>query len=273
MLTGRVRQGFTLIELMIAIVITVMVVGSIYRSVLVTQRASRAQGEQLALQSSVRGAVLLVLNELRDLSTAEGGTAHQNDILSMSPASISYRALRGLGFSCTSSSPNQLRISRADFSGFRDPQSGRDSLLLYTDSTGTGSESEWIPLPIISVSTTTACPGSVPGITLTTASRAWLSGMDPGIPVRVYEPMELRVYQSEGQSWLGTRSISSGEAIQPLFGPVSNQDGFRLGYLDRAGRPTATPSAVGSIAVRVHAVGQTADEELTAVVALRNAAQ
>jgi Prokaryotic N-terminal methylation motif len=273
MLTSRVRQGFTLIELMIATVTMVVVVAGIYRSVLVTQRVARAQGEQLALQSSVRGAMLLVLNELRELSTVQGGSGHQNDILSISPGSIAYRAMRGIGFSCTSASPDQLRISRAGFSGFRDPQPGRDSLLLYTDSAGTGSESEWIPLPITSVSTTTACPGSVPGITLTTASRSWLSGKDPGIPLRVYEPMELRVYQSEGQSWLGTRSISTGEAIQPLFGPLSNQDGFRLSYLDRAGRPTATPSAVGSIAVRVHGVGQTADEELTAMVALRNAVQ
>jgi prepilin-type N-terminal cleavage/methylation domain-containing protein len=272
MLTGRRRQGFTLVELMIAIVITVMVLGTIHRSVLVTQRAARAQSEQLALQSGVRGAVLLVLNELRELSTAEGGTGHQNDILSASPGSISYRAMRGLGFSCTPSTSNQLQIGRAGFSGFRDPQPGRDSLLLYADSTGAGSEAGWIPLPITSVSTTTACPGSAPGITLTTSSNVWLTGKQAGLPVRIYEPMELKVYQSEGQSWLGTRSISAGEAIQPLFGPLSNQDGFRLGYLDRAGRPTAVPSAVGSITVRVHAVGQTADEELTGLVILRNAA-
>ena len=272
MLTGRVRQGFTLIELMIATAITGVVLGSIYQSVLVSQRAARAQGEQLALQSSVRGAVLLVLTELRELSTVAGGTGHQNDILSLSPGSISYRAMRGLGFSCTASSPNQLRISRAGFSGFRDPQPGRDSLLLYADSAGTGSVPEWIPLPIIGVSTTTACPSSAPGITLTTSPTAWLAGKQAGLPLRIYEPMELRVYHSEGQFWLGTRSISAGEAIQPLFGPLSNQDGFRLDYRDRAGRPTTTLSAVGSIIVSVHGVGQTADEQLTTEVVLRNAA-
>jgi hypothetical protein len=267
----RSRLGFTLIELMIATVTMVLVLGSIYQTVLVTQRVAQAQGEQLALQSSVRGAVLVVLNELRELSTAEGGSGHQNDILSIGASAIAYRAMRGTGFTCTSSTSDQLRISRTGFSGFRDPQAGRDSLLLYADSAGSGAEPGWMALPISRVSTSTACPGSDPGITLTTAPIAWLTGKEAGLPVRIYEPMELRLYQSEGKSWLGTRSMGTAEGVQPLFGPLSNQDGFRLSYRDRAGRPTSTAAAVRSIAVSVHGLARGADEELTGEVFLRNA--
>jgi hypothetical protein len=263
--------GFTLIELMIATVTLVLVLGSIYQTVLVTQRAARAQGEQLALQSSVRGAVLVVLNELRELSTTEGESGQQNDLLSIGPSAIAYRAMRGTGFTCTPSTSDQLRISRSGFSGFRDPQAGRDSILLYADSVGSGAEPGWVALPITRVSTSTACPGSDPGIALTTRSTAWLTGKEAGLPVRIYEPMELRLYQSEGKSWLGARSMGAAEAIQPLFGPLSNQDGFRLSYRDRAGRPTATATAVRSIAVSVHGVAPGADEELTGEVFLRNA--
>ena len=271
MLIGRVRQGFTLIELMIAIVSMVLVIGAIYQSLVVTQRITRAQGEQLGVQSSVRGAVLVVVNELRELSTVEGGTGAQNDILSIGPAAIVYRAMRGSGISCTVSSTSQLRISRSSFSGFRDPQPGRDSLLVYADSAGTEAEAVWIPMPITGVSTTMPCPGSLPGITLATAPAPWLSGRSAGLPLRVYEPMELKLYQSEGKSWLGTRSLSAGEVIQPLFGPLSGEDGFRLGYLDRTGRPTSNLTAVRSIAVSVHGMNAAADEQLSTEVALRNA--
>ena len=265
------RRGFTLIELMVATVLTVAVVAVVYQGLFATQRVVRAQGEQLAVQSSVRGAVLLVANELRELSTGEGGLPAQNDILSMTSSALAYRAMRGFGLTCTTSGEDQVRLDRNGFSGFRDPQAGRDSLLVYADTDGIGTEPAWMPLPITRVSNSTACPGGAPGITLTTAPASWLSGRDAALPVRIYEPMELRLYQSEGRSWLGTRSLATGEAIQPLFGPLSEADGFRLQYLDRAGRPTASPTAVQSIVVTVHGIGQAASEQLTTEVALRNA--
>jgi Tfp pilus assembly protein PilW len=271
MLIRRSPLGFTLVELMIATVTGVLVLGVMYQSVVIAQRVTRAQGEQLGVQSSVRGAVLVVVNELRELSTVEGGAREQNDILSISPAGMVYRAMRGTGFTCTASSSNQLRISRSSFSGFRDPQAGRDSILVYADTTVTGAEPLWMPLPVMGV-LATLCPGAAAGITLLTTAAPWLSGQPNGLPVRVYEPMELKLYQSEGKFWLGTRSVSAGEVIQPLFGPLSGDDGFRLGYLDRAGHPTSNVTAVKSIAVSVHGITGAADEQLTTEVALRNAA-
>jgi Tfp pilus assembly major pilin PilA len=270
MLIRRDPQGFTLVELMIATVTGVLLLGVMYQSVVITQRVTRAQGEQLGVQSSVRGAMLVVVNELRELSTVEGGSREQNDILSISPAGIVYRAMRGTGITCTASSSHQLRIGRSSFSGFRDPQAGRDSILVYADTTGTGAHPVWIPMPVGSVSAI-PCPGSLPGITLTTTPAWWLSGQPTGLPVRVYEPMELRLYQSERKFWLGTRSLSAGEVIQPLFGPLSGEDGFRLDYLDRTGHPTSNVTAVRSIAVSVHGTSGAADEQLTTEVALRNA--
>jgi prepilin-type N-terminal cleavage/methylation domain-containing protein len=266
------RRGFTLVELIITTVVMVAVLAVIYRAVLTTQRVTRAQGEQLAVQSSVRGSVLLVVNELRELSTVESGSTAENDILSIGPGSIVYRAMRGFGLTCTASGGDQLRLDRVRFSGYRDPQAGRDSLLVLVDTGGTGVDPAWMSLPVSSVSTATGCPGSAPGITLTTVPSPWLSGTAAGTPVRIFEPMELRVYQSEGKSWLGTRSIATGEAIQPLFGPVSQHDGFQLQSRDSAGKPTADLTAISSILVSIHGVGGQADERLTTEVALRNAA-
>jgi len=96
--------------------------------------------------------------------------------------------------------------------------------------------------------------------------------------VRIVELMELKAYQSEGQWWLGARSVSAGEAIQPVAGPLEDQDGFRLLYLNRAGGPTVDPGAVAAIRIAVRGVNQElrlsgaaqAIEELTTQVTLRN---
>jgi prepilin-type N-terminal cleavage/methylation domain-containing protein len=273
MLNGR-RRGFTLVELMVATVSTVLAAGTIYQTVRVTQRATRAQAEQLRVQSSVRGAVLAVANELRELSALEGGTGAQNDILSIGPSAIAYRAMRGIGFTCSPSSTDQLRIHRTGFSGFRDPQAGRDSVLVYAGEADSTPAASWISLPVTRVTVATACPGSLPGLTLTLGPAAFLSGRPAGTPVRVYEHMELRMYASEGKFWLGTRSLGTGEVIQPLFGPLSDDDdGFRLSYLDRSGRPTGSPTAIRSIGVSVHGVGDGVDERLSTEVALRNVEQ
>jgi hypothetical protein len=270
MLKGR-RRGFTLVELMVATVSSVLAAGTIYQTVRVTQRVTRAQAEQLKVQSSVRGAVLAVANELRELSALEGGTGAQNDILSIGPSAIVYRAMRGIGFTCSPSSTDQLQIHRTGFSGFRDPQAGRDSVLVFVGDSAP--LPVWIPLPVTGVSTATACAGSLPGLTLTVEPAAFLSGRPAGTPVRVYEHMELRMYASEGKFWLGTRSLGTGEVIQPLFGPLSDGDGFRLSYLDRSGRPTGRPTAIRSIGVSVHGVGDGVDELFSTDVALRNAEQ
>jgi hypothetical protein len=100
-----------------------------------------------------------------------------------------------------------------------------------------------------------------------------------GTPVRIYEIMELRAYQSGGQWWLGARSVSSGEAIQPLAGPLAGRDGFRLEYLNQFGAATNDPTAVSGIRIVVRGSGEDLpasggsappQEELITQVALRN---
>jgi hypothetical protein len=90
--------------------------------------------------------------------------------------------------------------------------------------------------------------------------------------------MELKAYQSDGQWWLGARSVSSAEAIQPMAGPLDEADGFRLEYLDRNESPTADPKAVAGIRISLRGMNEelrrsgaaAAVEDLTAQVTLRN---
>ena len=93
----RAPRGFTLIEMLIALVLLAIVAEVLLRLLTASQRVSRAQSRQVALQSSVRAGALLVPSELRELSV--GGS--NPDLLVLGRDSITYRAMRGLGYTCS----------------------------------------------------------------------------------------------------------------------------------------------------------------------------
>src|SRR3954463_11818454 len=111
------RRGLTLVEIVVALALTLIVTGSIHRLLITTQRLSRMQTAQVDLQSNLRAGALVIANELRELNGREGGTPDQTDILSVSPTAITYRAARGIGFLCQSPLGGAIRIARSTFSG------------------------------------------------------------------------------------------------------------------------------------------------------------
>jgi prepilin-type N-terminal cleavage/methylation domain-containing protein len=252
------RRGFTLIEIMISLVIMMMVMGAVYKLILSSQRLSRGQAERVTLQSNVRVGSLAVLNDLRELNTATGGLASDNDILAITANSITYRGMRGAGFICQAPTATEVRIARTSFSGYRDPVPGRDGLYVFIDGDpDTETDDVWLPLAITAVSTAAACPGVIgDGITLTTPNTAALVGLPTRTPVRFYEVMELKLHQADGQSWLGARSISADEAVQPVLGPLANDSGFVLKYLNTVGAETADPTAIKSIEVTLRGLSE-----------------
>jgi hypothetical protein len=272
-LKAPIRWGFTLVEVMLSLVMLLMVSGTVYQLLFTTQRLSRNQAERLALQASVRGAVLVVTNEVRELSGV--------DILNLGPNTISYRAMRGFGYTCQALTAGVVRIKRTDFSGNREPQAGRDSALVYAPAPAGSADSGWTSLGITSVTSSGSCPGAAaPAISLTLAGSIPVGGLPAGTPVRIHEAMQLASYRSEGRSWLGMRSLSSAEAIQPLFGPLAEVEGVRLDFTDLSGAPTLVPEAVKSITITVRGVSSglagpgsgALAESLTTQVGLRNAA-
>jgi prepilin-type N-terminal cleavage/methylation domain-containing protein len=279
------RRGFTLAEIMIAMTLMLIVSGAAYKLLITTQRLSRTQAERVNLQSNVRTGSLVVLNDLRDLNTVSAGTADQNDILTFAASNITYRAMRGMGFICLAPTATQIRISRNTFFGYRDPQPVRDSVYVFVDGDpDTEVGDAWRSVAITAVSTATACPGALGnGITLTTPATPSLVGIPVGTPVRLFEVMELTLYQTGGKSWLGAHSISAGEAVQPVLGPLLDGNGFDLQYLNAAGAVTADRTQIKSIQVTIRGKSDgavtegvqghltQAQDSLTAQVALRNA--
>jgi prepilin-type N-terminal cleavage/methylation domain-containing protein len=277
----RLRRGFTLVEVMISLALTLVVAGALYSLLVSTQRIAREQAQRVDLQSNIRAGSLVVLGELRELSAVTGGTGGQNDILVAGSTALVYRAMRGIGFICGTPSAAAIRIARTTFTGYRDPQAGRDEALIFIEGgVAAGAEDSWLGTKILSVATSAPCPGALgPGITLAVPAGTSVAGLEAGTPVRIAEVMELRLYESEGRSWLGGRSVSSGEVIQPLVGPLTNESGFRLEYLDATGTPTADRTGIKSIRITLRGTTEgggagnslPVEEELISQVALRNA--
>jgi prepilin-type N-terminal cleavage/methylation domain-containing protein len=296
------RRGFTLVELMVALVLMTMVGGVTYQLLLNTQRVSRAQSLHADLQDNVRLGALVVANELREVgydnisaailaAECAGAPASNPDLMLAEPGRVQYKAMRGIGFVC-SIGANQIVVKAASYQGIRGPTT-TDSVAVYVeDKSNTNADDVWIHGKITAVANQN-CPDGKAGTKLTVTYPAWEAGKVAGRvvlggPVRVFEPMEIRYYAAGGKSWLGMRSLSTGEEIQPILGPladeIGDQRGFTLTYLDVNNAPTAVLDNVRSIGVTLKGVtsapirptgygGNTAVDslQLTTRVALRNA--
>ena len=283
MLAARAQQGFTLIEITVATAMMLLVSGAVYQTLTITQRLSRAQTQQVQVQSSVRSAALVLTNELRPLGAGLGPSGSESDLVSIAPSAVVYRAERGFGVLCQPAGSNRLRLDRPSFSGHRDPQAGRDSASVFVEGDPASTADDiWMPLAIAAVGSGSCAGSGAPGIDLTVSPSAAVEALPAGTPVRIHELVELRLYRSDNRSWLGMRSLGSQENLQPLSGPLRDGDGLRLEYLSAAGGPTRVRTEVRSVRLALQGESEgTADfgaqngepvaEALSTQVGLRNA--
>lgn len=283
------RRGFTLIEILIALVIMGIVTGALYRLLNTSQRLTLAQSEQVSLQSNVRAGSLVVPSELRELNTVVGaGVGPQNDILDAQLTSVQYRAMRGMGFTCQAPAApvNVITLTSSSWTGLRTPKLDRDSLYLFVDGDPNDeADDSWQHVAITGVATTAnACGAGVAGIVLNVAAvapAAEVPAVPLNTPVRIFEVMELKLYQDNGEWWMGARSVKPEAALKPVLGPLTTT-GLDFRYLNSAGAETADMAAIKSVrltvrgltsgAVRAGGFGATGrqQEELVTQVLLRN---
>jgi hypothetical protein len=298
------RRGYTLVELMMALVLTMMVGAVTYRLLINNQRVSRAQTARVGVQDNVRAGAIIAANELREIgfdsvpaAAVAGisgvlGQLPNSDLLLAQPGKIQYRAMRGFGVTCATPTAAQLKLRRSLYYGVRDPVAN-DSIALYVEgNTSISGDDAWVRAKVTGVGTST-CTG---GGTALTVNLAWpnagvgaaaVGAMVTGGPVRIFEAMEMKYYTSGGKSWLGMRSLNAGGAMEPVVGPLADstagQRGMTLAYLDKNDAATATLNNVRTITLTLRGVtdervyksgGRTSAVDtlsMTARVALRNA--
>jgi len=217
------------VELLVTLILFSLIGSAAARTALSAARTTRAAGAKVAAQSALDGGLWYFARELGEL----GRDTTSTDLLSQAAESLTYRALRGLGLACRVTA-SSVDLPIQDLSASRLPQTGRDSLLLLALDDSTGAYT-WVPAPILGVGATTC--GVLPAVRLSTlldTSRVSFARLPRLVPVRIHEIMQVRLYASQGATWLGARSVSAGENIQPLVGPFDAR-ASRFELFDSAG--------------------------------------
>jgi prepilin-type N-terminal cleavage/methylation domain-containing protein len=260
---SRSPRGFTLVELLVAVVLLGIVTAGIYRALLTNQRTYQAQTQRIDLQQNLRAALTILPAELRELDARDG------DIIAMASNAITIRAMRLLGFLCAAPAlavgplPGPvlqdaiINVANSPVYGPRDFAVGDSILVYYEGDEGTRNDDGWVTGDIKNIGAGN-CPapdgraGRPFTVRLSFAAGQWdrTNAIQIGSPIRAYEVVTYRAYQAaDGEYYIGQ---TRGGVQQPLIGPIT-ATGLAFTYFDAAGAATAIPTQVASIGLRVTA--------------------
>ena len=268
-MSKRNTQGFTLIELMIVAVLGAVVVASTYQILLTSQQAYSMQSAQIEGQQTVRIALDILRNKLREISPSGG------DILAMSSTALQVRAPVSFGLVCnvhSSGSPITVKKMGNFFSN-------GDSVTVLADNNQMKASDDRILFgAITAIDTTTTCSGgdSAQSLTVPELATAQTAGdtVKAGVPVRAFT-IHGYTFAPYRNAYYLVRLTSSDEP-QALVGPLSS-NGITFSYLDSLGNATTDRRAVAQIEVTARAYsdvversGRPIADSLTTRIYLRN---
>jgi prepilin-type N-terminal cleavage/methylation domain-containing protein len=253
------RRGFTLVELMVAILLLGIVSTAIYKVLLNNQRTFAAQTQRIDLQQNIRAGATILPGEFRELDAAD------SDITLMSATSISIRAMRQLAFLCTAPVlPNAtltFTVRQTPLFGDRQTFTTGDSVLLYYEGNATlRSDDRWIRGRITANATNQNCPDAAPkpGYAVSMAAQ-WPAGLNlantvtNGSPLRGFTPVTYSLWQSPTDNQYYLAQTANG-STQPMVGPLTGANGLTFLYYDSTGTTqTANQYLVRMIEIRLRA--------------------
>jgi len=249
---SRGRRGFTMIELLVALVLLGIVSAALYRVLVNNQRLYMAQTQRIDLSQNIRAAGSILPAEFRELDASEG------DITAMTPTSITIRAMRWLGFACNVPALGGALGAVSVIS--RGIDNSKDGVLIYYDGNQNSRLDDfWATATITSAPNGQNCDDGTNGQRLILNIN--LLGLGPnvagaiplGAPVRGWELVNYQLYRPAGDtSWYVGFQPSGAATPQPLIGPVLT-NGLTFQYYDVNGNPTAVRAQVARIDVTVRA--------------------
>jgi prepilin-type N-terminal cleavage/methylation domain-containing protein len=258
------RGGFTLVELLVALVLFGIVSTAIYQLLVNNQRLYRQQTQRIELDDNVRSAVAILPPELRELDAAD---PLGSDIIEMTDSSVAYKAMRSMRWICATLQTGGQLFMDTTLIGLRAFDASYDSVLIFADSQTTlTSDDHWYHADVTSTpAAATDCNGA-PSVRINYALNATYgrSGVVAGdsvvrgSPVRAFEVVRvMRYLDASGVSWMGMQrhNKSSGwSTLQPVVGPLQ-PGGLTFTYYAADGSVTANPALVASIGITV--IGRT----------------
>ncbi len=254
----RSRRGFTLAELLVALVLFGILSTAIYQLLVNNQRMYRQQTQRIELDDNVRSAVAILPTELRGLD------APAQDIISMTDTSVTYRAVRQVRWVCTTlETGSQILMDTTKFA-LRSIDPAYDSVLIFADSSPMKrSDDHWYHADVTSLpQSATGCTPSATRINIalalarTSNANQLVPGDDvlQGSPVLVFERVRMTSYRDTyGATWLGVQRFNKQtgwNALQQVVGPLQ-PGGLKFAYYDNTGAVTTDPKLVARIAITV----------------------
>jgi len=256
------RRGFTLVELLIALVLIGIVSGGVYRVLVANQRMYQAQTQRIDMLQNMRAGLTILPAELREISASEG------DIRTMTATSITFRGMRQVALLCTrpvlgTTSP-VFAVRQDPLFGSRPFDARRDSLLVYYEGNeSVRTDDGWIIGRITAVTAGACADGNAAWLLATNmdfGGRPNVTGaIQSGSPVRGFTPVTYQLYTSGGRPHIGVQE--AGATMQPLIGPLAN-NGLTLEYYDATGVTTAVPANVTTVSITLRAETERAFRQL-----------
>ena len=255
------RRGFTLVELMIALVLLGIVSAAVYKVLVNNQRLYLAQTQTIDLQGNIRAAAAILPAEFRELDAADG------DIKAMTATSLRIRAMRQLAFVCSDPALGGgigqivLTVRTTPIYGTRQTFKQGDSILVYWEGDPTNrNDDQWLPAQLQKDPDPGFCADSNvannPAFLLTLQPQ-WINdptlnragAISRGAPLRGFDKVAYELYQSptDNNWYLGQRNPAQGGTIQPMIGPLIGPNGVTFSYYDSVGVVTADSSKVSQI--------------------------
>jgi len=261
-------RGFSLVELLVSMVLLAVVTGSVTAVTLSAVRTADRSRERARQEGMLREVAAVVEREVGDMAPAR-------DIGGFSAESVTYRAGRGSGYTCGIEG-SMVVVRDADYRAWRLPDPVRDSLLVLLPADSVSGPMHWVTSPLLATPTRGHCRDGSPGLRLALPPDLLARASVSDLPVRVFEWMRIRLYESGGAWWVGARSLRLGDVIQPIAGPLAVR-GLSLGWLDGAAN-VAVPADAQLLELRLVAATPlaaapglgTATDTLRATLALWN---
>lgn len=237
---GNRESGFTLVELLVSMVISLMLLAAAY-GVLVTQvRSFEIQRGTMDARETLRGAATLLTSEFRHASSSRG------DLYAIAPQTVTLRSLLGSGVICdTLGTRYGVWQPQGDFQA-----TAADSALIYSLTSETWNSvkvSQMWSDPVAGGIPTCAWAGGTAPALVVQVVPGDTAGVRTGSGIRAFRSIQYGLYQDamDGRWWLG-RKLASAGSYDKLTGPLSSpaDSGLVFHYYDIAGLETADPTQV-----------------------------
>jgi prepilin-type N-terminal cleavage/methylation domain-containing protein len=257
--------GFTFVELLLAMIVSGIVAGTLYGLMTVQNRGYLQVRESADVHGTLRSTATLLAWDLKYASPGGG------DLYTIGPNSVELRSIQGTAVVCSKEGGGHFGL----FHGDGDLSATADSALVYSAAGLGPADDHWKVLDLQDLPAGGAncdwpgTPGAQRRLHVNVASPSDTSGIKVGAPARTFRRVEYGTFQWRGHWWAGRRVVAG--AWEPLAGPLADSAGLGFAYFDGAGAATTNPAQVRAVELllRAESAGRTGPGRARKVDSLR----